>query len=252
MSKSFSQKPLYQNAYIGFVLIMTSIFLALSGPMGVRADFWGYGQALFNLKIAAVVGVFGSILCVTGMVYTRPGGKYRGFGYSLSALILLIPMLVFMATWNQAKQTLPPIQDIVTDTDDPLNFWEAPNSILYAGDEIAVLQQQFYPDIEPLIIPLPADRVFDLALSLLEQREWTIWNPKREELHLEATERTFWFGYTDDVSIQITALESNQSRVDMRSTSRFGGGGDGGTNANRIRAYFKDLQAAAANQAVSE
>lgn len=224
---------------------MASIFLALSGPMGVRADIWGFGQALFNLKIATVVGVFGSILCLIGLFNTRPGGKYRGFGYSLSALLVLIPMLAFLFSWNHAKHTLPPIQDIVTDTEDPLDFWEAPNSILYAGDKTAVLQLEFYPDIEPLILPLPAERVFDLALALLEERGWTIWNPKLEDLHLEATERTFWFGYTDDVSIQITELEDSRSRVDMRSTSRFGGGGDGGTNANRIRAFFADLQAAA-------
>ena len=93
---------------------------------------------------------------------------------------------------------------------------------------------------------MPAEQVFDLALEIAEDRGWTLWNPSRDDLHIEATERTFWFGYSDDVSIEISELEANSSQVDMRSTSRYGGGGDGGTNANRIRAFFKDLQAVAA------
>ena len=246
MQNTTSKKPLYKVAVIGFVLIIIGILLAMTGPLGVRADQWGFGVAMNFIKTGAYTGIFGSLLCLSGLIFTRPGGKYRGFGYSLVGLVVVIPMIMFLFGWKQAKQNLPPIQDIATNTDEPLSFWEAPNSKEYGGEAVAVQQHEFYPDVQPLIISLPAEQVFDLALEIAEDRGWTLWNPSRDDLHIEATERTFWFGYSDDVSIEISELEANSSQVDMRSTSRYGGGGDGGTNANRIRAFFKDLQAAAA------
>ena len=60
------------------------------------------------------------------------------------------------------------------------------------------------------------------------------------ELRIEATDRTFWFGFKDDVVIRITP-EPDGSRVDVRSLSRVGKS-DVGTNAKRIRAYLRKLK----------
>ena len=60
---------------------------------------------------------------------------------------------------------------------------------------------------------------------------------------IEATDQTRWFGFKDDVVIRVTEADGG-SRVDIRSKSRIGRN-DFGTNAKRVRAYSRKLEAAA-------
>ena len=62
------------------------------------------------------------------------------------------------------------------------------------------------------------------------------------EGRLEATDRTRWFGFRDDVVVRVTA-EGTGTRVDVRSVSRVGRS-DLGTNARRIRRFLEAVQAA--------
>jgi len=234
-------KPVYKPAAIGFGLILLSILAAMSGPLGSRVGWWDFEVAVHIAKWAAYVGIFASVLCLSGLIAARPGGKRRGFIYSILGLLIVVPMVLYMQYWKEAKQTFPPIQDITTNMEDPPSFWYAPNSRIYGGFEVASWQEEAYPDIQPLIIPLSTDEVFDHVVDLIGKRGWQLWEPNRDDMHIEATESTFWFGFSDDVVIHITRLEAKSSQVDMRSTSRFGTGGDGGTNAKRIESFFRDL-----------
>jgi len=172
----------------------------------------------------------------------RPGGKRRGFVVSLLGIAVIVPILLFLQSWKEAKQTTPPILDISTNTKNPPEYWNAPNSRIYGGPEIASLQKEAYPDIKPLVLPISANKAFDLSVEIIRKKGWKLWEPDRKEGHIEATEKTFWFKFSDDVVIHITEINKNSSRIDMRSSSRFGGGGDGGTNAKRIRLFFKALK----------
>ena len=60
------------------------------------------------------------------------------------------------------------------------------------------------------------------------------------EGRLEATARTFWFGFYDDVVVRITPANGG-SLVDVRSVSRVGGS-DVGANAARSRAFLDKLR----------
>ena len=57
---------------------------------------------------------------------------------------------------------------------------------------------------------------------------------------IEATHKSRWFGFIDDISIRIAPVE-NGTRVDVRSKSRVGRS-DLGANVKRIRAFQADLQ----------
>lgn len=239
---NFQKKPVYKPAIIGIGLIIASALAAMSGPLGSRIGWWDYDFAVHIIKWAAYAGIFASMLCLSGLVVARPGGKCRGLVYSLLGLIIIVPMILFLQSWKQAKQTMPPIQDITTNTENPPTFWYAPNSRVYGGVRAATLQKDAYADIQPLILPISANKTFDLSIKVILKKGWRLWEPNRDEMHIEATETTFWFGFNDDVVIHITELDNGGSQIDMRSTSRFGDGGDGGTNANRIRAFFKDVK----------
>ena len=68
---------------------------------------------------------------------------------------------------------------------------------------------------------------------------WELLESDPAGLRIEATDRTFWFGFADDVVVRITEA-GDGSRVDVRSLSRVGGG-DLGANANRVREYLAAL-----------
>ncbi|MFV1997267.1 MAG: DUF1499 domain-containing protein [Acidiferrobacterales bacterium] len=241
MQNKTSKKSLYKPAVIGFGLILISLIVAMTGPLGSRIGWWDFTFAVTLVTWSVYLGLFAALLCSLGLIVARPGSRRRGFVFSLLGLIIIVPMILFLQSWNEAKMTLPPIQDITTNTDTPPEFWISPNSRMYGGKKIAVLQKKFYPDIQPLFLSVPADKVFDLSIKVIQDKGWQLWEPSRVDMHIEATHKTFWFGFSDDVIIHITAVDKTSSRIDMRSTSRFGGGGDGGTNANRIRSFFKAL-----------
>lgn len=232
---------MYKPAVIGFALIVASIFVAILAALGSRIGWWNYNFAVIILKWAAYTGVFASLLCLSGLVMARPAGKRRGFIYSLLGLFIVVPMILFLQSWKEAKQMSPPISDITTDTENPPSFWYAPNSRTYGGFETETFQKEFYPEIKPLILVVSAEQAFDLSLKVIKNKGWKLWQPDRNELHIEATATTFWFGFNDDVAIHITSLAKNKSKVDVRSTSRFSGG-DGGTNAKRVHSFFKALK----------
>jgi uncharacterized protein (DUF1499 family) len=70
---------------------------------------------------------------------------------------------------------------------------------------------------------------------------WRIAEADPAEGRIEAVDRTFWFGFRDDVVIRITEAEDGRTRLDVRSASRVGRS-DLGTNARRIRDFLTRLQ----------
>ena len=143
---------------------------------------------------------------------------------------------------------MPPIHDITTDTADPPVFVavlplraDAPNPAEYGGEDVAAAQQQAYPDLRPLILPLAPDVTFARALDAARGAGWAIVAADSTDRRIEATETTGWFGFKDDVVVRIRPADGG-SRVDVRSVSRTGRS-DVGTNARRIRAYLRSLGA---------
>jgi len=242
VNNPIEKKPVYKPAVIGFGLIILSLLAAMSGPLGSRFGWWGFEFAVNIAKWSAYMGIIASVLCLSGFVGAWPGGKRRGFIFSLLGLGIILPMLMYLQSWKEAKQISPPIQDISTNTESPPEFWYAPNSRAYGGLDVATLQDEFYPDIRPLVLPISADKALDLSIEIIREKGWHLWETSREEMRIEATDKTFWFGFSDDVVIYITEIDKGRSQIDMRSSSRFGGGGDGGTNANRVRSFLAALK----------
>jgi hypothetical protein len=141
---------------------------------------------------------------------------------------------------------MPRIHDISTDVVTPPPFVAilplrkgAPNPAMYGGPETAAKQRQAYPDLNTLVLDIPPAEAFDRALATARKLGWEIVAAVPGEGRIEATDTTFWFGFTDDIVVRI-APAGNRSLVDVRSVSRVGLS-DVGTNARRIRAYLRKL-----------
>ncbi len=227
---------------LGMALGFLALMGTLATPFGNRAKLWGYGTSLEILHWAFYIGIAALLVSLIALYRCRPGAGHRGFALMLVSVLVLATALAVPAYWGYQKSRLPPIQDITTDTEEPPEFWSAPTSRAYGGEAVAAMQRKAYPDIRPLQLDNPPEQVFEAAVALVRERGWRLWDPDPEEGRIEASITTFWFGFEDDVAIRIREAEGGKTRVDMRSTSRFGGGGDGGTNARRIRDFLADLK----------
>jgi uncharacterized protein (DUF1499 family) len=105
---------------------------------------------------------------------------------------------------------------------------------------LAAVQQTYYPGVRPLPVP-GADpaRVFAAALALARDMDWDVAVANRTARHIEATAVTSWFGFKEDVAIDVSP-DGPGSVVNMRSESRLGLS-DAGDNADRVRAYLGRL-----------
>ena len=131
------------------------------------------------------------------------------------------------------------IHDITTDTINPPKFLVlddtragAKNSLIYAGEEVAVIQKKLYPYIKPIQSNLSSADAYTKALNIAKNNGWEVVAGNPETLHFEATAQTTFFGFMDDVVVQVTPI-NNKSRIDIRSVSRIGRS-DKGVNAGRI------------------
>ncbi|HEY5975295.1 MAG TPA: DUF1499 domain-containing protein, partial [Geobacteraceae bacterium] len=198
----------------------------------------GYG--VYGGIGAALLGMWG------GMLACR---KRQAAGIALAVLAVVggLAVAAVPASWRLHARRLPVIHDITTDTLHPPEFVtilplrkDAPNLATYGGPEVAEQQKQAYADLRTEVLDLPADQAFERALAAARAAGWRIVAAEPAAGRIEATDTTFWFGFTDDIVIRL-APAGERTLVDIRSVSRVGKS-DVGTNAKRIRSYLKQLR----------
>jgi uncharacterized protein (DUF1499 family) len=225
------------------------VLLALA-PLGWRLGWWGFGFALFSIIPASGLAAGAAFaIAVATIVLVRPELGRRKLAALAAVLAVGAGVGYLPLHYDRLFRTLPPIDDIVTDTDDRPAF-EATLAAREAASvdrdatpepELSRLQKAGYPDIAPLRAALPVAGAFAAALATAKAMPgWTIMAVDRDRGRIEASARTRWFGFTDDIVIRVRA-DGDGSRIDMRSASRIGGH-DIGVNAARVRAYGEALR----------
>jgi uncharacterized protein (DUF1499 family) len=246
------QRVLRLGLYLGILFTAIAILLLALAPFGWRVGWWGYRFSLLTLMpYAAYAGLAAVIVSALLLLFARRAIGARGGTIVLAAMVA--GGLVAYVPWHYRAlaRRAPPIDDITTDTNNPPAFIalvplrkaEHSNPSTYAGAKTARLQKQGYPDIAPLLLTLGPDKAFALALATAKEMDWAIVATDPGADRIEADQRSFWMGFTDDIVLRVTASGSG-SRVDMRSASRHGRS-DLGVNAARVRAYLARLKMAA-------
>jgi uncharacterized protein (DUF1499 family) len=144
---------------------------------------------------------------------------------------------------------VPPIHDITTDIADPPLFVRVAalrkpedHPVAYDGPSVGEQQRRAYPDLVPLVLKAPHDKVFAAAQGVLASMGLEPVEADAAQGRIEATATSLLFGFKDDVVVRI-ADDPGGTRVDVRSKSRVGRN-DLGVNAKRIRAFRVKLNAA--------
>ena len=228
------------------VLALLSAVALIASGYGARFGVWDFRFAFTLLRWSLYAGLAIGVLALIALVVPR---VRAGNAWNLAAAIVIGLGVAYLPWhWQQVARTVPPINDITTDTANPPVFVAvlplragAPVSPDYPGAETAAKQQSAYPDIRPVDLDLPPDAAFARALDIAKGFGWTIDATDAASGRIEATATTPWFGFQDDVVIRVMPT-AHGSRVDIRSHSRVGRS-DLGTNAKRIRAFIAKLAA---------
>jgi uncharacterized protein (DUF1499 family) len=239
----------HRTADPAILLALLGLGALAAAPLGWRLGWWRLGISFELMAIAAPLSLIAAMLAAIALIFAR--GELR-FGRRLMLIAVLVLGAGFVAAPLRLWLRHPPaIHDITTDTQNPPAILAAraarapehgaPES--YGGPALAAIQQQAYPDVGPMLLPLVPAQAFDRALATVRAMpRWIILAIDPARGRIEASATSFWFGFVDDVVIRVSAAGGG-SRIDMRSVSRQGKG-DLGVNAARIRAYMAALKQA--------
>jgi uncharacterized protein (DUF1499 family) len=226
---------------------VAAVTVAAAGPL----------RRFLGLDVEIVLSIFryGFYLAVAGaalglatIVPTRPGERRRGFVAALLAIVIGVAAAWVPLEWFLRAQRLPELNDISTDIANPPPLVVtnqlrrgAANPPAYPGASAGVLQRTAYPDIVPVILPVPPAEAFKRVDKVATDMDWDVVARAPAEGRLEAIATTAWFGFSDDIVVRIKPNGAG-SRIDIRSKSRVGES-DLGVNARRIREFIARLKA---------
>src|SRR5260370_22367818 len=156
---------------------------------------------------AADLGIAAMTVAALSLLLGRSRIEWRGIAtaaaaFAAGALIAYVPW-----HYDQMRQTVPPIHDITTDTDNPPAFAalvtvraaDGGNPVAYEGPKIAEQQRRAYPDIVPLSVPLAPDVAFNRALNAAQRMGGTVVAADNAAGRIEASDRSPLVGFTGDV-----------------------------------------------------
>lgn len=232
-----------------FTLVIAGAAAVVIAPLGYRTGLLSVGPALLFLVVGLLLSLWS--LASVALMLVRAGGVAQLDLRSAAAIVLATGASAVPLAFILLSIGAPAIHDITSDTEDPPRFdaivavrADAPNPLDYRGPELAARQRAAYPDIQPLMVGRPRREVLELAGAVAEELGWQVVAVDADGGLLEATDTTFWFGFKDDVAVRLRSAAAGETRVDVRSISRVGGG-DLGANAARIRKFLERLEASA-------
>lgn len=225
-------------------LAILLILLGMAGAyLGALAPALGVLLAALGLLLLALL-FFAAIMAV--MKHGTKGTSWLAFFLGFLSLCLLGAAGYF--------HYLNPIKDITTDVSNPPKFLHPlyPFRVEFGAELLdkslqvnrdynpadAATQRMTYPGFEGNSIKAPAKDTFAVAMQVVKAQlpHWKVVLEDPERLHAEMEVTWPPFMITDDVAIDVRPDPASQldSRIEVRSRSRFGIG-DFGLNIYRLR-----------------
>ncbi len=175
----------------------------------------------------------------------------QGLGVAIKGMLIAALVLAYPALMGFKAATLPVINDISTDTENPPAFSRSRVALEARGGrvppdvspEVREAQRQAYVLIAPLTLDIGPVEAFALVQKAAANLGWQVIEAlppggRQGAGRLEAIDRTFALKLPDDITVRIRP-RADGSRIDIRSASRLGRHDLGG-NARRIRAFLEE------------
>ncbi|NNC73680.1 MAG: DUF1499 domain-containing protein [Sphingomonadaceae bacterium] len=243
--------------YAGALFGAGGPILAIAMAVATGAGMLGWETSLGALRPLLFVSIAGFVLSLIGLIVIFFKKQPGAAKWAVLGAVLSTAFLIYAGIWINQMGSVPPIHDVTTDLTNPPEFEElslrADNrEIVPDGGrpELAAVDEamrwrlwhaEAYSDIQPIIVPLSVPDTVEAARQLIEDRGWEIASVDPVAGRVEATEAVSLYRFKDDVVLRITPNPDGEgSVVNMRSVSRVGVS-DLGVNADRIRAFLRDL-----------
>lgn len=247
LEEPHSRSAVWSRRLAVFALAVAGVAAALS-----RAGAVEPAGVLAVLGASLVLACLAGLLSLTAAVVIWRTGR-RGAGVAFAGLVLALALLAYPAWLSWQAVTLPMIDDVSTDLETPPSFlrsvkalearaWRTPPA---PTAEMREAQKRAYPRVQPILVDMPLNEAYQLALQVAKARGWRIVEAippsVREGVgHIDASAKSLFLGFVDDIAIRIKPV-ANQSRIDIRSASRVWRH-DFGANAERIENFAADAQ----------
>ena len=222
------------------------LVLPFVGAMGYRVEIWDHNMGMAMVIAGIFLSVVGLLGGIIGLICLLVGRQMDFISFFLIGVALSIGWASYIYVKYAEVQDLPLTNDVSTDVWDPPKFIaivgerEMMEGISAYTDQKRELQQEGYPDLTTLYVPLSIEDSFYLASKIIKRFEWELVSSDPEAGILEATDTTFWFGFKDDIVIRIRASNTG-SLIDVRSASRKGVS-DLGVNAQRVQKFLTEFE----------
>ena len=223
-----SRAAIWSGRTAWFALAVTAVAVAF-----MRFQLVDILPGFVSLAAALGVAVAAVLLAFAAFVRIWMEGR-RGVGEAVKGLVLALVILAYPGLYALRALTLPALNDISTDIDDPPAFsrsrasLEARNGRLPpdVAREKRIAQRDAYPQVAPLTLDLAPEETFDLVRKAAANRGWQVIETVRPGGRvglgrIEAVDRSFLLRLPDDITVRIRP-RADGSRIDVRSASRIG------------------------------
>jgi len=244
----WSQAALWSRSVAIFAatVAMMSIVLARLHVIDPASALAALGSSMALALVALL------LFCAACYVIWKTGR--RGVGAAAGAAVIASLTLAYPAYLAVEAIRLPVLSDISTDVSNPPYFslsraaYDARKGFQPPGLPLKAREAQrpAYPDVEPIVVDLDTDEAFALVQKTAKAVGWKPVDQRPSggragEGHLDFLDHTPILGLDEDITVRLKPLPGGQTRIDLRSASRYGRH-DFGANAKRITAFAEELQ----------
>jgi uncharacterized protein (DUF1499 family) len=224
--------------------LVSAFLLPLSGTGGVFIFYAGIVLGILSGCLGLFwVSPFSKTLYLKTLTFTQQV-KQGAFLMLSASLYLMLGMGIYIF-----QGTFPALNDLSTDLINPPQFYKIADFEEYKGKELLypqkfkTLAEKYYPKFEGKVLALSSEKSFELLLQILkaESQGWEIVSAIPEQGIIEAVNTEKWFSFKEDLVIRITPQGALESKVDMRSRSRYQER-DHGTNFRLISGLLLQLE----------
>ncbi|MFB6345436.1 MAG: DUF1499 domain-containing protein [bacterium] len=234
-------------ASLAFIVSFLIGISALGFTLSVRTGYIHFKTGFSILRFCVYGAGISGVMALAGVWITFPlRSNTRGFTLSITAALISALVIWFpVSTWMNLREK-PPVHDVTTNWKKPPQFKVI--SKFRSSDDNPIPDKpsysrkvrKAYSDLSTIELSMAYTDCFKQSMTTVRRLEWTIGAANWNEGRIEAVDRTFWFGFKDDIAIRITSDNADRCRIDLRSVSRVGQG-DGGRNAQRIKTFKRTL-----------
>ncbi len=223
------EEPYSKAAVLSRRLAVFALFVAVLALIGVKSP----PDLIAVLGAAAAIAIVAALAALLAFMLIWHNGR-PGAGQAFAGLVLATLLLAYPAYRVQQSLHLARLYDFSTDIADPPYFslsraaFSARGGITPPSVPLAVRRPQLkaYPQIQPILLDLDSGDSFDAVVKAIAANGWRIVEKtapgSRMGLgHVDAIATSFILGFPSDLTVRLRPLPG-QTRIDVRSVSRFG------------------------------